>query len=126
MKWWMAKGPDAMFVFCLFFSTANTQETPFCTMAMGQGVLISLTRRGQISASATRAAVAANDIWKPGCTMDSGRPSRTIPAAKARALKVMALRSSRMAAKAIEAVAQERTAGAGAPETTRLVLILFL
>ena len=63
--------------------------------------------------------MAANDIWKPGVTIASGCNSRTTKAATARACLVIACRSSRMATKAIDAVIAARSAGGGAPETTR-------
>ena len=86
---------------------------------MGSGAEISRGRTGQASTSATSAAVAANDIWKPGVTMASGWSSSTAKAATARACMVIAWRSSRMAMKAIEAVMAARSAGGGCPETTR-------
>ena len=63
--------------------------------------------------------MAANDIWKPGVTIASGCSISTIMAATASPCMLIADRSSRMAAKAIDAVIAARSAGAGAPDRTR-------
>ena len=47
-----------------------------------------------ICTSATRPNVAANDIWKLGCTSASGASTNTTMAASARVRKVMARRSA--------------------------------
>lgn len=86
---------------------------------MGQGAEISLGPVGQASTKATRAAVAAKDIWNPGVTMASGCMARTMKAATARPCMVTAWRSSSMARKAMDAVIAARSAGGGAPDTTR-------
>jgi hypothetical protein len=80
---------------------------------------ISRTGLGQASARATSAVVAANDIWKPGAAAASGCSARMINAATARVRRLIAWRSNRMAAKATEAVIAARSAGGGAPDTTR-------
>ena len=64
-------------------------------------------------------AVAANDIWNPGWVTASGCSSRTVTAASARACKLIARRSTRIAANAMQAVTADRSAGGGAPESTR-------
>ena len=115
----MANGPVAMPATKLARIASPTQVPALCTTRIGRGTLISRGRRGQDSASATRAAVAANDIWKPGVTMASGCSSRTAKAATASAFMLMADRSRIMARKATEAVIAARSAGGGAPETTR-------
>ena len=86
---------------------------------MGSGTDISLNRLGQTSTKATKAAVAAKDIWKPGVTMASGCKASTTMAATASPCMVTACRFRSMAKKAIEAVIAARSAGGGAPEMTR-------
>ncbi|MNX95273.1 hypothetical protein D3C86_1275410 [compost metagenome] len=115
----MANGPVAMPATRLAVQATSSQLPSRCVATMGQGAEISLIRRGQTSTRATRAAVAANDIWNPGVTMASGCSNRTAKAATANACMVTACRSSRMATKAIDAVIADRSAGGGAPDTTR-------
>ena len=68
-------------------------------------------RRGNRSASATSAAVAQKDIWKPGSATATGCSARTIRAAAASDRRLMARRSHRMARKATAAVIAARRAG---------------
>jgi len=98
---------------------AVSHSTAACGARIHQGVEISRTVRGQASARATSAVVAANDIWKPGAAAASGWSARMISAATARARRLIACRSARMAAKATLAVIAARSAGGGAPEITR-------
>ena len=113
------EGPVAMPATRLAMTAMPSQLASRWVQTMGQGAEISLIRRGQTSTRATRAAVAANDIWNPGVTMASGWSNRTAKAATARACMVIACRSKRMATKAMEAVMAARSAGGGAPDTTR-------
>ncbi len=119
LKCCMANGPVAAPATRLAITAMPTQAPARCTIRIGHGVEISRGLAGQASARATRAAVAANDIWKPGVTMASGWSSRTAKAATAKACMPIAWRSSRMAMKAIEAVIAARSAGGGWPDTTR-------
>ena len=119
LKCCTAKGVVASPATRLAPSAAPSQATLRWKAKIGQGALISRVRGGQASASATRAAVAAKDIWKPGWATASGCSASTISAATASALRLIARRSSRMARKATVAVTAARIAGAGAPDSTR-------
>ena len=119
LKCWMANGPVASPATKLTAMLAAVQLTAPCAQRIGQGTSISFTGRGQISASATRAAVAANDIWKPGSVTASGCSSNTAIAARASACRLIAWRSASTAAKATDAVIAARSAGGGAPDNTR-------
>ena len=89
----------------------SIQSRPRWSRPSGQGRPTARGARGQTSASATSAAVAQNDISKPGCTTTSGSISRMISAASASECRLIARRSSRMARKATEAVIAARRAG---------------
>ncbi|MNJ33475.1 hypothetical protein D3C77_281610 [compost metagenome] len=115
----MANGPVAMPATRLAAQAASSQLPNRCTATIGQGAANSRLRRGQTSTRATRAAVAANDIWNPGVATASGRNSSTTNAAAASARMVTACRSASMARKATEAVTAARSAGGGAPEMIR-------
>ena len=117
----MANGPVAMPATRLAAQAASSQLPNRCTATMGQGAANSRMRRGQTSTRATRAAVAANDIWNPGVTTASGRSNSTTKAAAASARIVTACRSANTARKAMEAVTAARSAGGGDPEITRYV-----
>ena len=119
LKCWIAKGPVARPATKLTAMLASVQPDAACTARIGQGTEISFTGRGQISASATRAAVAANDIWKPGSVTASGWISSTAIAASASAWRLIAWRSASTARKATEAVIAALSAGGGDPESTR-------
>ena len=88
------------FVQVLIAAAAANQVAKPCAMRIGHGVLISRTGLGQALASATSAAVAAKDIWKPGWVTASGWSSRTTKAATAKACRLIARRSARIAPKA--------------------------
>ena len=122
LKCWMANGPVASPATKLTAMLASVQVTAACARRIGQGTSISRTGRGQASARATRAAVAAKDIWNPGSVTASGCNSRTAMAARARACRLIAWRSTRIAQKATPAVIAARSAGGGAPESTRYPL----
>ena len=119
LKCCMANGPVANPATTLAATAAVNQPPSRWTARIGQGADISRGRFGQASTRATKAAVAANDIWKPGVTMASGCMAKTMKAATARPCIVTACRSSKMARKAMEAVIAARSAGGGAPDTTR-------
>ena len=119
LKCCRANGPVAAPATRLAITAIPSQVPARCTNRIGHGAEISRGRTGQASTSATSAAVAANDIWKPGVTMASGWNSRTTKAATASACMVMAWRSSNTARNAIEAVIAARSAGGGCPDTTR-------
>src|SRR6187551_2895684 len=111
----MANGPVASPTTRLAVQAATIQPPNRWTATIGQGAEISRVRGGQLSTRATRAAVAAKDIWNPGVTMASGWVANTTKAATARPCMVIACRSSRMATKAMAAVIAARSAGGGAP-----------
>lgn len=98
---------------------ARVQVAIACGQRIHQGAEISRTGAGQASARATSAAVAANDIWKPGSVTASGCSRSTPIAASARACRLIACRSARIAANATAAVIAARSAGGGAPDSTR-------
>ncbi len=120
LKCWIANGPVAAPATRLTMKSATDPVAGALQEAERPGQADSARGvRGQTSASATSAAVAQNDISKPGCTTTSGSISRMISAASASERRLIACRSSRIAMNATEAVIAARRAGACAPDSTR-------
>ena len=69
--------------------------------------------------SATRPSVAANDIWKLGCTSASGAIVSTIIAATARVRNVTARRSTMIAISTTAVMKNERWVATSAPDSSR-------
>ncbi len=72
-----------------------------------------------ICTSATSPSVAANDIWKLGCTSASGAIASTINAATASVRKVMARRSTMTAINTTAVMKKERCVATSAPDSKR-------
>ena len=72
-----------------------------------------------ICTSATRPSVAANDIWKLGCTSASGATVSTIRAATASVRNVMARRSTMTAISTTAVMKNERCVATSAPDSSR-------
>ncbi len=119
LKCWIANGPVASPATKLTSRPATNQSFSRWARRIGQGAAISREAWGQTSTMASRAAVAANDIWKPGWVTASGWKASTTRAAMARLCRVSARRSSRTAIEATAAVMAERWAGGGQPAITR-------
>ena len=65
------------------------------------------------------ASVAANDIWKLGCTTASGASSRTASAATAMVRSVSAGRSAMTPTSTTAVMMKERCVATSAPDSTR-------
>ena len=77
-------------------------------------------RRGiPICTSATNPRVAANDIWKLGCTSASGAIVSTIIAATASVRNVTARRSTMTAINTTAVMKNERCVATSAPDSSR-------
>ena len=72
-----------------------------------------------ICTSATRPSVAANDIWKLGCTSASGAIASTIRAATASVRKVMARRSTMTAISTTAVMKKDLCVATSAPDSSR-------
>ena len=72
-----------------------------------------------ICTMATSPSVAANDIWKLGCTSASGATASTIIAATASVRNVMARRSTMMAISTTAVMKYERWVATSAPDSRR-------
>ncbi len=77
-------------------------------------------KRGMpICTSATSPSVAANDIWKLGCTSASGAIASTIIAATASVRNVTARRSTMTAISTTAVMKNERCVATSAPDSNR-------